>query len=100
MNSSSGGTKQQSLSSPHPPLHSAPANQGDRMRALVLGKEDMEEEALWWAVEGGGGPCNLAAGQMRRGLAGGRCCCREGSKGVVGTMRSLSDRIPRKPKRL
>lgn len=32
-----------------------------------MGREDVEEETLWWAV--GVGPGNLAAGQARRGLA-------------------------------
>lgn len=51
------------LSSPH--LHSAPANQGDRgWEPWVLGREDMEEGALWWSVGWGrGGPSNLAADQ-------------------------------------
>lgn len=63
----------------------------------------MEEETLWWAV--GVGPGNLAAGQARRGLAkadaavGGWGWGGGGVKGM-GTMRSLNDCIPRKPKSL
>ena len=44
------GNRAAGILSPHPQLHSAPANQRDGIGTPILGREDLGERAFWWAV--------------------------------------------------
>lgn len=81
-----------------PPLYSCKSETGLEPRSWKEKKHRRRSSMVGYGG-GGWGPCNLAAIQVRRGLAGDRCYSDEGIKGAMGRGR-LSDCVPRKPKSL